>query len=92
MNRGILLTPLLLLAGCGGYEPDMPELENRIAVDLADQIDAKADQIDLNCPDSIEWRVGDEFRCYAEDDRGNRVQIVVHMENDEGDLTWEVAR
>lgn len=80
---------LLLLAGCGGFEPDMAAVESTIEDDLSEQIEQK---VDLDCPDSIEWRVGGKFRCIAEDKRGERAQIVVHMESDQGDYTWAVTR
>lgn len=77
------------LSGCSqGLDVDMAEVEDSIRVDLADQLDVPANSIDVECPQSIEWRVGEEFRCFAEDDTG-RAKITVHMENEEGSFSWE---
>lgn len=93
MTRGTIATTLtaLLLTGCSGnFQPDMPGVEGQIRDDLAEQLDINPDRLTLDCPSTIDWRPGDEFRCFAEDKRGNRRQVVVHMENDKGEITWEL--
>lgn len=92
MNRGTLIAaPLLLLAGCGGQRPDMGEVENTLSGEIAEQVGVNAERIAVDCPSEITWAVGEDFRCIAEDNRGNQVKVTVYMENDEGEFSWETS-
>lgn len=93
MNRGpMIAATLLLLTGCGGgFQPDMAAMEDQLREELADQIGANPERLSVECPSSIEWSAGDDFKCFAEDKRGNRVGITVSMQNDEGEFAWETS-
>lgn len=69
----------------------MRSMERQLRDDLAEQIEAPARNIAVDCPSSVEWTAGSDFRCTAEDKRGNRVFITVYMENDDGEYTWRTS-
>lgn len=83
---GLVLT-LALTACSSGFEPDMPAIEKSIADDLSEQIDAEAT---VDCPDTIEWEPGDDFYCEASADDGSRSRLTVSMQNDEGEIFWQI--
>lgn len=67
---------------------DTSEIEDAIRIDAAAQGDISADDITVTCPATIEWRVGEAFRCIAEDADDNRVRITVYMESKDGSYSW----
>lgn len=88
MKRGLGLAAVMLLTGCGGgYEPDMAALEKQIDTDLTQQIDAP---VEIDCPSSIEWRVGEDFKCTATVD-GQTTLITVSMQNKDGEYVWQAG-
>lgn len=60
---------------------------------VEDQIEAAAldDGVVLtaDCPSKIDLEVGGDFRCVVEAEDGSRLLVVVNMENDEGEVTWQ---
>lgn len=84
---GVTIAALLALTGCSGsFEPNMSAFESEIETDMADQL--PGDGFEVNCPDSIEWSVGEEFHCIAKIGR-QQGTVTVHMENEDGFYTWE---
>lgn len=79
----------VLLTACGGgYEPDMAAIEDEIAADLSKQVDVKAT---VDCPDTMEWRVGDEFYCQATIAKEPAGRVSVAMQNDAGEYYWQLG-
>lgn len=78
---------LMVLTGCGGPDPDIPAIEQEIKAGIHDQVGTS---VTVDCPDSIEWRTGGEFHCFADEKDGTRHRVTVSMENDDGDATWVV--
>lgn len=81
-----LLLASLITTGCSNYSPDMTALESSIEDDLGDQVEDPG--VTVDCPDTIEWRVGETFRCIATDSADQRARVTVHMENDAGEYYW----
>lgn len=84
-----LVAVAALLAGCGGFQPDMPGVERELAAAIEEQTEART--VKVECPDSIDWQAGSDFRCFAEDARGNRAKVTVYMENGDGAYSWELG-
>lgn len=80
---GVLL--LLPITACGG-EADIPAIEDEIETWAREDLNARG-RITADCPDSMEWRTGDDFHCILTDQTGS-VRVTVTMENDAGDVTW----
>lgn len=57
---------------------------------MADQLNVPAGRLTIDCPNSVEWTAGNEFRCTAEDGRGNQRTVTVFMQNGDGEYYWEV--
>lgn len=73
------------------YEADMAWIEESIAADLAKQVGVKRQRVEIQCPSSVDWEVGADFRCVVEDTRtGEKVRTTVTMEDDEGFFTWQI--
>lgn len=76
----------LALAGCGS-KADIPAIEDEIEQGILDQAEI---EVDVDCPDSIDWEAGGDFRCFAEASEGGATRVTVYMENDEGEWSWQV--
>lgn len=92
-------TVLLLVSGCGGYDPDEAAIQKAIEKGIVDQQgDDPQDFAPLvTCPDPISWEAGKTFHCdvsgvlYGKDHNFTDAnQVTVFMENDEGQYTWEL--
>jgi hypothetical protein len=47
--------------------------------------------VTAECPTEVEWETGGSFHCIVSTLNGRSVgTAVVHMENDEGDVTWRI--
>lgn len=81
----VLVSALLLVAGCSSQEADIPGIESGI-----EEWAAKQDigRVSVDCPDSIEWKTGSDFHCVMTDKQGSSARVTVTMENDDGDVTW----
>lgn len=53
----------------------------------ADENTARGGAIKVECPDPVEWRVGETFNCIVTQGKQS-VRVVVTMENDQGATTW----
>lgn len=84
---GILVALGVVFAIVQATRPD-----ERSTDDVADQIEAWAEEkgarsAEADCPDPVEWRVGETFRCILTVDDQD-VRVTVTMENDQGEVTW----
>lgn len=70
-----------------GDELDIPALEAEIESGVLEQT---GQRLTVDCPDSIDWETGEEFHCIAESRQGQRGRVTVTMENDEGEVIWEL--
>ena len=83
----------LTLTGCdgtsvtGGQEADINLIESEITAGVQDQSGVA---VTVDCPSSVEWEVGRTFHCVVEASDGSRAMANVTMENDDGDITWEL--
>jgi hypothetical protein len=85
MKRKMLaLAACLSLAACSG-EADIPAIESEIAAQIEDQADVA---VTVDCPSSVDWRVGETFNCVVESVDGDRAMAEVQMEKD-GEYTWD---
>lgn len=79
---------VLLASGCGGYDPDMAQIERELAAGIH-----KQEQVDVTveCPSSVDWKPGGEFHCTADGLTViDPVRVTVSMENDDGEYTWTI--
>lgn len=84
---GVVL--LAALTACG-QEADIPAIESEITT-WAEDNSPEGTDIEVDCPDTIEWRTGGDFHCIVSDQNGETVRVTVTMENDDGDVTWVVG-
>lgn len=90
MRLGVTIClSVFLLAGCSGGEADIPGIERNIEHGVAKQSGYKG-TVTVDCPDQIEWKVGGEFHCIGKAG-GQRFRVTVSMENEDGDVTWQVG-
>lgn len=88
VRAGIAGATLALLAGCGGYTPDMAKIESDLAADIKRQ-----ERVDVTvaCPSKVDWKPGSDFHCTAD---GvllmDPVRVTVSMENSDGEYTWTI--
>lgn len=82
---------VLALTSCSASTQSTADIEQNIRGDLAKQLKVSKADLTIDCPDSIEWRVGEDFHCIAEDDQGNRVRVTVSMEANDGSYTWQAG-
>lgn len=83
------------LSGCGAVtdltgptEADVPVIEKEIKSGVLEQADIRAT---VECPSQIDWEVNDTFNCVVTDKSTGQVAMaVVTMENDSGDITWQI--
>ena len=93
MRRSLVLALVVLgavaAAGCAS-KLDTGKIEVEIKKSLADRTGARIASVD--CPDDVEAKEGDTFRCTATAATGKRVPIEVIQENGSGRVTWRVVR
>jgi hypothetical protein len=80
---------LLVLAGCTA-KLDTDKIEVEVKRDLADRTGARIASV--TCPDQVDAKKGDTFRCTARTVSGERVPIEVVQRDDKGSVTWRIAR
>lgn len=93
---------IFLLVSCGddpsspnedtAFSPNMADIENEISDQWEEQAGFK--DVEVSCPDPIEWRVGEEFHCTGSilgmgGGRGDPQRVTVYMENEDGAYTWQ---
>jgi Domain of unknown function (DUF4333) len=80
---------LLALAGCGKkLETDKIEVEVKKV--LTDRTGIQI--VSVTCPDDVDVKKGDTFRCTARPSTGKPLSIEVTQEDDEGRVTWKLVR
>ena len=74
------------LAGCGSL--DMDKIEEEIATGIEEQTDSRG--VEVDCPDGVEAKDGDEFECDVTDRNGEEAKVEVVQTSDEGDIRWRL--
>lgn len=64
------------------------QVENEIEDGLQDQWGLATN---VDCPSVMEGEQGDEFYCVVDGGYTGRTMVVVHIENDQGDITWRTV-
>ncbi len=81
---------LALVAVVANMDPevDVPALEADIESGVKDQMGVT---VTADCPEDVTWKTGDSFDCtVTDDDTGETSTVVVDMDNDDGDMTWNL--
>ena len=92
--RAFLTAGLLLLcagtAGCGEAKLDTGKAESAIRAGITRQTGVKIESV--RCPDDVEARRGETFRCTARASNGQRAAVEVTQRDDEGSVSWRLVR
>lgn len=87
---------VVVLVAVGGWYMFL-RADERSTADIEDEIHSWADErtegggaITVECPDPIEWRVGETFHCILSQGE-QTVGVTVTMENDDGAVTWRAG-
>jgi hypothetical protein len=84
----------LALAGavsaCGQSKLDTERAEAAIGAGITRQTGVKIDSV--RCPDEVEARQGETFRCLARASNGQRARVEVTQRDDEGSVSWRLVR
>jgi hypothetical protein len=83
-----VLVVVLAAVGCS-KTLDTTELEGSLKDQLETQLDVTG--LSVDCPDDIEAKAGDSFRCTATGTDGTQATIEVTQTDDQGNLTWEIV-
>lgn len=90
--RAFLPTGLALvaaaLAACGEAKLDTARAESAIRSGITRQTGVKIDTV--RCPDQVEARRGETFRCVALASNGQRARVEVTQRDDEGSVSWRL--
>jgi hypothetical protein len=90
--RAFLPTGLALvaagLAACGEAKLDTGRAESAIRNGITRQTGVKIDTV--RCPDDVEARQGETFRCVALASNGQRARVEVTQRDDEGSVSWRL--
>ncbi|MGH2980139.1 MAG: DUF4333 domain-containing protein [Solirubrobacterales bacterium] len=90
----LLATGLALIAAgvsaCGESKLDTERAESAIRTGITRQTGVKIDSV--RCPDDVEARQGDTFRCVARASNGQRARVDVTQRDDEGSVSWRLVR
>jgi len=76
------------LAGCGDAKLDTERAESAIRSGITRQTGVKIDTV--RCPDDVEARRGETFRCVALASNGQRARVEVRQRDDEGSVSWRL--
>lgn len=92
--RAALVTGLALgaaaIGACGESRLDTDKAESAIRAGITRQTGVKIDAV--RCPDEVEARKGDTFRCVARASNGQRARVEVTQRDDEGAVSWRLVR
>ena len=91
--KAFLATGLALaalgLAACGdAAKLDTDRAETAIRSGITRQTGVKIDTV--RCPDDVEARRGETFRCVALASNGQRARVEVRQRDDEGSVSWRL--
>ena len=85
------LSACLALVACGeDSNLDTAALESQMKETISDR--TRIPIASVACPDDVQPKKGDTFRCTATTERGERVLLNVTQEDDEGAVKWRVVR
>lgn len=90
-----VVIPLLVAGGVYLFGDDERSTES-IAAEIEASVrentpPARRDiRVSVDCPDPVEWRVGETFRCVVAQGRQS-ILVTVTMENDDGYVTWQAG-
>ena len=85
-----VLAASIVLVGCQQVDRvDTGRAEQDIKRGLSARTGAKLNSVD--CPDDVEARKGDVFRCTATASDGSKVRVKVTQVDDEGGVRWELG-
>lgn len=91
--RAALVTGLALgaavIGACGESRLDTDKAESAIRAGITRQTGVKIDAV--RCPDEVEVRKGDTFRCVARASNGQRARVEVTQRDDEGAVSWRLV-
>ena len=76
------------LAACGDAKLDTDRAESAIRSGITRQTGVKIDTV--RCPDDVEARRGETFRCVALASNGQRARVEVRQRDDEGSVSWRL--
>jgi hypothetical protein len=76
-------------AACGKSELDSERAESEIRRGITRQTGIKVESV--RCPNDIELRQGDTFRCVAVASDGQRARVEVTQRDDEGSVSWRLV-
>jgi hypothetical protein len=79
VGAGLVL--VVALAACGEATIDTDKAESAIRSGITRQTGVKIDAV--RCPDDVEAREGDTFRCLAQASNGQRARVEVTQRDDE---------
>jgi hypothetical protein len=79
---------VLALGACAPSEVDIKGLEKEIASGTEEQT---GQQVEVDCPDSVDWETGGSFECDVTTDGGQQATAEVTMKNDDGDVAWKIS-
>ena len=72
-----------------GVDLDVARVEQTIEDGVLDQADV---YVTATCPDPMSGQVGDTRTCSIEDDYGDTELVDVTIQNDNGDIIWQVRQ
>jgi hypothetical protein len=85
----VLICGALAAAGCAEKQIDTTRAEAEIKRELSSDTGAPLRRV--RCPDEVEAKKGDVFRCVAVARDGSRVPIEVTQTDGDGGVRWSVA-
>ena len=77
----------VVLAGCGAQSVDIDKVEDTIKSGVKDQ---NGVDVDVKCPDSVDWKKGGSFECDVVENDGTKHTATVEMKDDDGQVSWKV--
>jgi hypothetical protein len=80
---------LLLSRAAGRSQLDMATVEGEIAARIADRTGISTT---VDCPDEVAIEAGTTFTCTATSADGSTATVVVHQDDDQGNLTFGIPR
>ena len=78
------------VGACGQSKIDTERAEAAIRAGITRQTGVKIDSV--RCPDEVEARKGETFRCLARASNGQRARVEVTQRDDEGSVSWRLVR
>lgn len=84
-----LLTSCSTVDQITGVDLDVARVEQTIEDGILEQTDI---YVTATCPDPMAGQVGDTRTCSIEDDYGDVELVDVTIQNDQGDIIWQVRQ